>query len=97
MQGKFFSSDHNAKNLILDFFFYEGTERCRSELLTNPADTRHSFNVDTASYDVVRRRIDVETTSCAYRKIHRSQRFYLKMYLKLQINSLLRVVSFLIN
>ena len=25
----------------------------------NPVDTRSSFNVDTTSYDVVRRRIDV--------------------------------------
>lgn len=57
MQGKFLSSDHNAKNLILDLFFYEGTERCKSELLTNPVDTRRSFNVDTAFYDVVRRRV----------------------------------------
>ena len=29
-------------------------------------DTRRRFNVDTKSYDVVRRRIDVETTSCVY-------------------------------
>ena len=57
MLGKFLSSDHNAKNLILDLFFYEGTERCKSELLTNPVDTRRSFNVDTTFYDVVRRRV----------------------------------------
>ena len=28
--------------------------------------TRHRFNVDTMSYDIVWRRIDVETTSCVY-------------------------------
>ena len=32
-----------------------------------PVDTRRRFNVDATSYDVVRRRIDVETTSCVYR------------------------------
>ena len=31
-----------------------------------PVDTRRRFNVDTTPYDVVRRRIDVETTSCVY-------------------------------
>ena len=31
-----------------------------------PVDTRRRFNVDTTSYDVVRHRIDVETTSCVY-------------------------------
>ena len=31
-----------------------------------PVDTRRRFNVDTTSYDSVRRRIDVETTSCLY-------------------------------
>ena len=31
-----------------------------------PVDTRRRFNVDTTSYDIVRRRIDVETTSCLY-------------------------------
>ena len=31
-----------------------------------PVDTRCRFNVDTTSYDVVRRRIDVEITSCVY-------------------------------
>ena len=34
----------------------------------NPVDTRRRFNFDTTSYDVMRRRIDVETTSCVYRK-----------------------------
>ena len=32
-----------------------------------PVDTRRRFNVNTTSYDVVRRRIDVETTCCVYR------------------------------
>ena len=31
-----------------------------------PVDTRRRFNVDTTSYDIVRRRIDVENTSCVY-------------------------------
>ena len=31
-----------------------------------PVDTRRHFNVDTTSHDIVRRRIDVETTSCVY-------------------------------
>ena len=33
----------------------------------HPVDTRRRFNVDTTSYDVVRRCIDVETTSCVYK------------------------------
>ena len=32
-----------------------------------PVDTQCRFNVDTMSYNVVRRRIDVEMTSCVYR------------------------------
>ena len=32
-----------------------------------PVDTRRRFNVDTTSYDVIRRRNDVEMTSCVYR------------------------------
>ena len=31
-----------------------------------PVDTRRCFNVDTTSYDIVQRRIDVETTSYVY-------------------------------
>ena len=34
----------------------------------NPVDTRRCFNVDMTSYNIVRRRIDVETTSCIYRE-----------------------------
>ena len=33
----------------------------------NPVDTRHRFNVDKTSYDVVQRRTDVETTSSIFR------------------------------
>ena len=33
---------------------------------TNPRDTRRCFNVDATSCDVVRRRIDIETTSRVY-------------------------------
>ena len=32
----------------------------------NPVDTRRRFNDDTASYDIVRRPINVETMSCVY-------------------------------
>ena len=31
-----------------------------------PVDTQRCFNVNTTSNDVVRRRINVETTSCVY-------------------------------
>ena len=31
-----------------------------------PVNTRHRFNVDTTLYNIVRRCIDVETTSCIY-------------------------------
>ena len=34
--------------------------------LNSPIDTRHRFNVDTTSYDIVRRCINVETTSRVY-------------------------------
>ena len=39
----------------------------RKTLKKGPVDTRRRFNVDTTLYDVVRRRIDVETMSCVYR------------------------------
>ena len=39
-------------------------------LKSNPVDTRRRFNANTTSYDVVRRRIDVETTSYVYREIN---------------------------
>ena len=32
-----------------------------------PVDTRRRFNFDKTWYDVVRRHIEVETTSCVYR------------------------------
>ena len=31
-----------------------------------PVDTRRRYNVDTTSYDIVRSRINVETTPCVY-------------------------------
>ena len=33
---------------------------------SNPVDTRRRFSVDATLCDIVRRRIDVETTSCVY-------------------------------
>ena len=36
---------------------------------SSPVDTRRRFNVDTMSYGIIRRRIDVETTSCVYEDI----------------------------
>ena len=60
------------------FYFFEGIyfrKPLKSECLIleiyskyNPVNTRRRFNVDTTSYDVVRRLIDVETTSCVYRE-----------------------------
>ena len=38
----------------------------------NPVDTRRRFNVDTSSYDIVRGRINVETTLCVYGEIANS-------------------------
>ena len=46
--------------------------------LVNPVETQRHFNVNTMSYDVVRRRIDVEMTSCVYRKTVGSDSFLLE-------------------
>ena len=60
------------------FYFFEGIyfrKPLKSECLIleiyskyNPVNARRRFNVDTTSYDVVRRLIDVETTLCVYRE-----------------------------
>ena len=36
------------------------------KVMLHCVDTRRCFNVDTTLHDIVRRRIDVETTSCVY-------------------------------
>ena len=54
-------------NKILDkSYLIEMYVSTNIRLSPNPVDTRRRFNVDATSYDVVRRRIDFETTSCVY-------------------------------
>ena len=36
------------------------------EILKLPVGTQRRFNVDATSYDIARRRVDVETKSCVY-------------------------------
>ena len=56
-----------------EFLFARHSESDRtlisSRTSRSPIDTRRCFYVNTTSYDVVRRRIDVETTSWVFRKI----------------------------
>ena len=53
------------KHLCLSLFFYRPRP---ATLLKSPVDTRHRFNFNKKSYDIVRRRINVKTTSCIYGK-----------------------------
>ena len=39
----------------------------------NHVDTRHRFNVDTTSYDIARRRIDVETMSRKRNRLYQKE------------------------
>ena len=41
-----------------------------TDLSNDPVDTRRRFNVDTTPYDIVRLRIDVETTLCVFRGVN---------------------------
>ena len=58
----------------------------------SPVDTRRRFNGDTTSYNIVQRRIDVETTSCVYGELifitHLNQRIPLNHYMGFNLNDL---------
>ena len=46
--------------------YFEDFHQIKVNSVHFPVDKRRRFNVDTTSYDIVRRRIDVETTLCVY-------------------------------
>ena len=52
---------------IIYIYIYYMLGQKHEELSLIPVDTLLRFNIDTTSYDVVYRRIDVETTSRVYR------------------------------